>query len=62
VSLGALPLTVVARICSFLSSRDLGRLACVFRRFTEASLRDPDGGPKLSAIEEGARLGAMAHP
>ena len=62
VSLAVVPPKVIARVCSFLSTKDLGRLACVLRRFTERSLRDPDGGPKVSPIEEGARLAAMGHP
>eukprot|EP01046_Picozoa_sp_COSAG06_P020769 COSAG06_NODE_1535_length_9155_cov_68.266343_3_plen_236_part_00 len=45
---------VLVNICRFLGVRELGRLACVARRFTEPTLT---GGAKLlSPIEEGARL------
>eukprot|EP01046_Picozoa_sp_COSAG06_P033487 COSAG06_NODE_3421_length_5370_cov_8.010245_3_plen_188_part_00 len=55
------PDDVLAVVCSFLALRELGRLACVARRFTEPTLTEPGsggaGGAKLlSPIEEGARL------
>lgn len=60
--LGLLPLGVdelpdeaLAVVCRFLGVRELGRLACVSRRFTERTLTEPDGGARLSPIEEGAR-------
>eukprot|EP01043_Picozoa_sp_COSAG02_P028945 COSAG02_NODE_1781_length_10947_cov_54.689159_2_plen_342_part_00 len=52
-------------VCRFLTLRELGRLACAARRFTERTLTDPgpvagqvDGSAKVlcSPIEEGARL------
>ena len=52
-------------VCRFLTLRELGRLACAARRFTERTLTDPgpvagqvDGPAKVlcSPIEEGARL------
>jgi hypothetical protein len=56
----AFPDDVLAVVCSFLALRELGRLACVARRFTEPTLTEPGGGgaggAKLSPIEEGARL------
>jgi hypothetical protein len=55
------PDDVLAVVCSFLALRELGRLACAARRFTEPTLTEPGGGggaggAKLSPIEEGARL------
>ena len=61
------PDEVLAVVCCFLGLRELGRLACVSRRFTERTLTEPaceskagaggDGGrTRLSPIEEGARL------
>eukprot|EP01046_Picozoa_sp_COSAG06_P019844 COSAG06_NODE_1429_length_9481_cov_30.750986_6_plen_132_part_00 len=55
------PDIIIAFICRYLGLRELGRLACVARRFTEAMLTEPGsggaGGAKLlSPIEEGARL------
>jgi hypothetical protein len=53
------PDEALAVLCSFLGLRELGRLACVARRFTEPTLTEPgggEGGAKLSPIEEGARL------
>ena len=51
---------VLAIVCCFLAPSELGRLGCVSRRFTEPAFTEPDsrgrGEPKLSAIEEGARL------
>ena len=50
---------VLAILCSFLGPSELGRLACVSRRFTQPALTEPGSGrgkAKLSAIEEGARL------
>ena len=47
-------------VCSFVDLRQLGRLACVSRRFTEPTLTEPGSGAKLSAIEEGARLQFMS--
>ena len=61
----AFPDDVLAVVCSFLALRELGRLACAARRFTEPTLTDPGGGgggggaggaKLLSPIEEGARL------
>ena len=54
------PDEILVHICSFLGPRELGRLACAARRFTEPTLTEPGGsagGAKLlSPIEEGARL------
>eukprot|EP01046_Picozoa_sp_COSAG06_P017592 COSAG06_NODE_1202_length_10285_cov_57.400648_6_plen_320_part_00 len=53
------PDDILALICSVLGLRELGRLACAARRFTEPTLTEPGGGvggAKLSPIEEGARL------
>eukprot|EP01044_Picomonas_judraskeda_P004308 COSAG03_NODE_377_length_8385_cov_12.259353_6_plen_268_part_00 len=54
------PDEVLAIVCCFLSLSDLGRLACVSRRFTQPALAEPGGRCRaratLSAIEEGARL------
>ena len=57
------PDDVLAVVCSFLALRELGRLACAARRFTEPTLTEPGGGgggvggaKLLSPIEEGARL------
>eukprot|EP01046_Picozoa_sp_COSAG06_P056040 COSAG06_NODE_10480_length_1674_cov_402.114921_2_plen_109_part_01 len=61
------PDEALAVVCSHLGPRDLGRLACAARRFTEPTLTDPGGGggggaggaggaQLLSPIEEGARL------
>ena len=47
---------VLVNICRFLGLRELGRLTCVARRFTEATLTEPGGAQLLSPIEEGARL------
>ena len=46
-----LPGVVIAVVCRFLGPRELGRLACVSRRFTETM-----DGARWSPIEEGARL------
>eukprot|EP01046_Picozoa_sp_COSAG06_P049978 COSAG06_NODE_7807_length_2365_cov_5.041005_2_plen_236_part_00 len=45
-----------ALVCSLVGLRELGRLACVARRFTEPTLTEPGGAKLLSPIEEGARL------
>jgi hypothetical protein len=62
--LDELPDEAVAVICRHLGLRELGRLACVSRRFTEPTLTEPGGGgaggAKLSPIEEGARLAVVA--
>eukprot|EP01043_Picozoa_sp_COSAG02_P075446 COSAG02_NODE_15564_length_1159_cov_12.336792_2_plen_190_part_00 len=61
------PDEALALVCSFLNLKELGRLACASRRFTEPTLTEPGGGSreedakigggaKLSPIEEGARL------
>jgi hypothetical protein len=50
------PDDIIALICRFLGLRELGRLACVARRFTEPTLTEPGGAALLSPIEEGARL------
>ena len=58
------PDQVLALVCSHLGPRELGRLACVARHFTEPTLTEPGGGggggaggaQLLSPIEEGARL------
>jgi hypothetical protein len=55
------PDEAVAIVCHSLGPRELGRLACVSRRFTECTLTEPGseggaGGVRLSPIEEGARL------
>eukprot|EP01046_Picozoa_sp_COSAG06_P043935 COSAG06_NODE_5838_length_3250_cov_27.950492_1_plen_392_part_00 len=52
---------VLVNICRFLGLRELGRLACAARRFTEPTLTEPTltepgGAQLLSPIEEGARL------
>ena len=57
------PDEALAVVCSFLGPRELGRLACAARRFTEPTLTEPGGGAggaKLSPIEEGARLRLVA--
>ena len=54
------PDEALALVCSFVELRQLGRLACVSRRFTEPTLTEPGSGAKLSAIEEGARLQFMS--
>eukprot|EP01046_Picozoa_sp_COSAG06_P017501 COSAG06_NODE_1191_length_10329_cov_229.517107_7_plen_340_part_00 len=51
---------VLVNICRFLGLRELGRLACVARRVTEATLTEPGGAKLLSPIEEGARLRLVA--
>ena len=53
---GEFPDIIIALICRYLGLRELGRLACVARRFTEAMLTEPGGAKLLSPIEEGARL------
>ena len=50
------PDIIIALICRYLGLRELGRLACVARRFTEAMLTEPGGAKLLSPIEEGAWL------
>eukprot|EP01046_Picozoa_sp_COSAG06_P053671 COSAG06_NODE_9337_length_1926_cov_538.484401_1_plen_412_part_00 len=50
------PDEALAVVCRFLGLRDLGRLACAARRFTEPTLTEPGGAELLSPIEEGARL------
>ena len=61
------PDQVLALVCSWLGPRELGRLACVARHFTEPIFTEPggsggggeggEGGAQLlSPIEEGARL------
>ena len=52
------PDEALAVICRFLSVRELGRLACVSRRFTRPTMTEPggEGGALLSLVEEGARL------
>ena len=50
------PDEALALVCRFLGIRQLGRLACVARRFTEPTLTEPGSGARISAIEEGARL------
>ena len=54
------PDEAVAVVCRFLGLRELGRLACVARRFTEPTLTEPGGAKLLSPIEEGARLRLVA--
>ena len=49
----ALPNDMLALVCCYLGPCELGRLACVARRFTEG---DDGGAQQLSPIEEGARL------
>jgi hypothetical protein len=53
---GEFPDEVLAFVCSVLGLRELGRLACAARRFTEPTLTEPGGAGLLSPIEEGARL------
>ena len=53
---GEFPDEVLAFVCSLLGLRELGRLACAARRFTEPTLTEPGGAGLLSPIEEGARL------
>lgn len=53
----ALPGEALAAVCSHLSPKVLGRLACASRRFTE-----PIWWANLSAVEEGARLAVLRHP
>jgi hypothetical protein len=50
------PDDIIALVCRFLGLRELGRLACAARRFTEPTLTEPGGAKLLSPIEEGARL------
>ena len=52
------PEEVLAIVCRFLGPRELGRLACVSRRFTERTLTSAAQceSALLSPIEEGARL------
>jgi hypothetical protein len=57
------PDQVLAVVCSHLGPRELGRLACMSRRFTEPTFTEPGSGggggggaQLLSPIEEGARL------
>eukprot|EP01043_Picozoa_sp_COSAG02_P046824 COSAG02_NODE_4421_length_5377_cov_4.815839_1_plen_291_part_00 len=50
------PDETLALVCRFLHLKQLGRLACVARRFTELALTEPGSGARISAIEEGARL------
>ena len=54
------PDEALALVCRFLGLRELGRLACVARRFTEPTLTEPGGAKLLSPIEEGARLRLVA--
>lgn len=59
------PDEALAIVCRFLRPRDLGRLACVSRRFTERTLTtkldgESEGDERLSVIEEGARLQSVA--
>eukprot|EP01043_Picozoa_sp_COSAG02_P115433 COSAG02_NODE_51794_length_312_cov_0.399061_1_plen_47_part_10 len=37
------PDEALAVVCSYLGPRELGRLACAARRFTEPTLTDPGG-------------------
>eukprot|EP01046_Picozoa_sp_COSAG06_P091616 COSAG06_NODE_37902_length_429_cov_5.987879_1_plen_62_part_10 len=46
------PDETLALICRFLGPRELGRLACAARRFTEPTLTEPGGAKLLSPIEE----------
>lgn len=58
-----LPDEALAVVSSFLLDvKDLGRLACVAKRFRERCLRDPTTGQILSVVEEGARLAVLHHP
>ena len=61
---GEFPDDTLAIVCSFLSPVDLGRLACVARRFTQPALTEPGASGRclteLSVIEEGARLRLVA--
>eukprot|EP01046_Picozoa_sp_COSAG06_P000874 COSAG06_NODE_25_length_32611_cov_10.451160_13_plen_524_part_00 len=58
-----LPDEALSAISSFLADvKDLGRLACVSRRFSERVLRDPGSGESLSVVEDGARLAVLRHP
>ena len=59
------PDQVLAIVCRFLGPRELGRLACVSRRFTERTLTKlgaahGEHSGRLSVIEEGARLRLVA--
>eukprot|EP01046_Picozoa_sp_COSAG06_P053490 COSAG06_NODE_9262_length_1944_cov_4.017886_2_plen_192_part_00 len=54
------PDEALALVCRFLGLRELGRLGCVARRFTEPTLTEPGGAKLLSPIEEGARLRLVA--
>ena len=65
----ALPDEVLALVCCFLGTRELGRVACVARRFTKPWLTEPvsdeDAHEKLATVrlsltEEGARLRMVA--
>eukprot|EP01046_Picozoa_sp_COSAG06_P063395 COSAG06_NODE_14702_length_1133_cov_9.242747_1_plen_150_part_10 len=44
------PDEVLAFVCSLLGLRELGRLACAARRFTEPTLTEPGGAKLLSPI------------
>ena len=61
-----LPNEVLALVCCNLGSQDLGRLACVARKFAETFVAVPCGGAGhkrsqcLSLPEEGARLQLIA--
>ena len=51
------PDVVLSIICRFLTARELARLACVSRRFTQRTLTEPGtSGALLSPIEDAARL------
>jgi hypothetical protein len=68
------PDEALAVVCRFLEPWELGRLACVSRRFTERTLAEPRGESSVarrgggggvevwSVIEEGARLRVLSHP
>ena len=57
------PDELVAIICGRLCAKDLGRLACVARRFTQRTLvKQGAGRAKLSPIEEGARQAVLRWP
>ena len=57
IMLEDLPDVTLGQICSRLGVRELGRLACVSRRFAREAA---DGGS--SPVEEGARRVALSHP
>jgi hypothetical protein len=61
-SLTCLDLEILLHACSFLTSRDLGRLACVSRSFGAQSTECAGEGEQRSLVEEASRRWVLAHP